>query len=73
MRAGNLNVLPVATVQDAYALLQGWPGDSRVGLFVEVQHALKEALSGRVPVDEARKSFVALLNQANMLAECDPV
>jgi hypothetical protein len=72
VRSGDLGVLSVRTINDAYALIQRWPDKSRFGLFHDVREVLEQAVLGSVSADEARKAFVAFLNQANMLAECDP-
>jgi hypothetical protein len=72
VHAGDLKVLPVYTVEDACALLQRWPDRLQVGLFLEVRDVLEKAVLGSVQPDDARQLFVAFLDQANMLAECDP-
>jgi len=72
MRAGDLQVLPVISVEDARAILRRWPHDARIGLFVEVRELLDEANISGITPENARSSFISLLKQANMLAECDP-
>lgn len=67
MRAGDLQVLPVSSVEDARAILRRWPHDARIGLFVEVRDLLDKAATSGTP-ENARLSFIALLKQANMLA-----
>jgi hypothetical protein len=71
VRSGDLGVLSVSTINDAYALIQRWPNKWRLGPFHDVREVLEKAVLGSVPPDEARKAFVAFLEQANMLAECD--
>ncbi|MGN6304848.1 MAG: DUF982 domain-containing protein [Mesorhizobium sp.] len=72
VRALDLQVLSVNTVEDACAILRRWPHDARAGLFVEVRDVLEKAAAGAVTPDDARRSFVSLLEQANMLAESNP-
>lgn len=72
VRALDLQILAVSTVEDARAILRRWPHDARADQFVEVRNVLEKAAAGGVAPEDARRSFVSLLEQANMLAESTP-
>ncbi len=72
VRGGDYHILPVSTVKEAQAILRHWPDKAKDAAFVEVFDILKRAAAGGIPMEDARRSFVALLEKANILAETNP-
>lgn len=72
VRGGEFQILPVWSVKDAQAILRRWPEKAKDAAFAEAIEVLKDAAGGAVPLDDARRSFVALLDHAGILAESSP-
>jgi hypothetical protein len=63
----------IASLEEAFDLLEAWPGEQR-GIPHEVlMKACHEAASGRFPLGAVRLNLARFLKKANMLAEIEDV
>lgn len=72
VKGGEFHILPVSTVKEAQAILRRWPDKAKDAAFAETLNILKGAAAGAIPLEDARRSFVALLEKANILGESNP-
>lgn len=69
VREGTFSLHVVTSVTDAVEFLGAWPAGKRSPFFYLADTAMESAISGSIPVEEARDTFCLFCREAGILAE----